>query len=189
MHQSELVLVQLNHLFEKLWSGRSCDLTTAAFVRSFASVAPEFGGGEQHDAHEFLMRLLNHLHEELNVLLPCAGSSHEVSVKDSIHRLRSVICTIFQSQQVSNTKCGKCRTTSRYIIAGTKAITVDVSATIHRIQRERRRMVTCARRRPRPQQCQRSASGQQPHASQSLPTFGLGEMLAELVQPTYLRDG
>ncbi|GBG26030.1 Ubiquitin carboxyl-terminal hydrolase, putative [Hondaea fermentalgiana] len=53
-------------LSRMLWSSQHSVITPGGFLRVVASRNPIFGDGRQHDAHEFLMWLLNAVHDDTN---------------------------------------------------------------------------------------------------------------------------
>lgn len=51
----------------QMWLGKYRSVTPASFKKCMNSVKPLFAGHEQQDAQEFLVELLDAIHEDLNV--------------------------------------------------------------------------------------------------------------------------
>ena len=112
-------------LIKKLWQGDGKDKILASyaprdFKRTIGRFAPQFSGGQQHDAQELLDFLLNGLHEDLNLVKekPYVENPNNDGVPDEelaklfwegyLRRNQSVIVDLFQGQLKSSLICNQC---------------------------------------------------------------------------------
>ncbi|CEO94456.1 hypothetical protein PBRA_000241 [Plasmodiophora brassicae] len=115
---SSTVLAQLHRLFRVLWSGKWAGVSPAFFVKSFMMAVPSFQGYVQHDAHEFLTELLDVVQRDI---------AYPVEV-------RTILSRVFTSVQQSATRCHVCNNVSKYTFPDATCITLDLSATVERLQ-------------------------------------------------------
>ncbi|KAI6227491.1 Ubiquitin carboxyl-terminal hydrolase [Aphelenchoides fujianensis] len=113
-------------LMEEAWSGRYAWIDPNSFLRTFAAlVNKEMGDGRQHDAREFLMALLDSMHEDMNEVndphqkpfqQDYDGTrmiEHAQDYKQKMERFSSsAIAGIFYLRSVSKITCGGCKKAS-----------------------------------------------------------------------------
>ncbi|KAI6230206.1 Ubiquitin carboxyl-terminal hydrolase [Aphelenchoides fujianensis] len=113
-------------LMEEAWSGRYAWIDPNSFLRTFAAlVNKEMGDGRQHDAREFLMALLDSMHEDMNRVNDNEQKpfqqdydgtqmvAHAQDYEEKMERFSSsVIAGIFYLRTVSKIKCGGCKKAS-----------------------------------------------------------------------------
>jgi len=107
-------------LMEKMWSGEYSVQAPRDLKSKIERLAPQFSGWSQHDSQEFLLYLLDGLHEDLNrrkekPLVPhleSDGRPDEVVAKEAWegHLLRndSKVMELFQAQLKSTLVCPQC---------------------------------------------------------------------------------
>lgn len=62
-----IVTEHLAFLLRSMWSGRSCNEPLSRFKNLVGRMGKQFKGSTQQDAHEFLLWLLDQLHEDLSI--------------------------------------------------------------------------------------------------------------------------
>lgn len=108
--------MQLHQLLRVLWSGQLSVVTPFSLQASVWKYVPKFKNFQQQDAQEFLVYLLERLHEELTNLdkneiktpfnLPSLPSTILSPKREST--AKSIITEIFQGKLVSTVKCLSC---------------------------------------------------------------------------------
>jgi ubiquitin carboxyl-terminal hydrolase 8 len=95
-------------------------MVTKAFKKKLSRFAPRFSGEEQHDAQEFLISLLDGIHEDLNRVKhrvsitdkDCNGTNDDSDAIEAwenyLKRNKSVIVDLFQGQYRSMCTCKQC---------------------------------------------------------------------------------
>ncbi|KAI9260589.1 hypothetical protein BDA99DRAFT_551933 [Phascolomyces articulosus] len=125
------VLVQsLAELIRVMWSGNYNFISPVTFRQALVRFAPQFAGTEQQDSQEFLMFLLDGLHEDVNVVLERPRSKPETPEEEErferlpdwqasgiawnkyLERNESIIVSLFQGQYRSRLTCLTCKKTS-----------------------------------------------------------------------------
>ena len=112
-------------LINQLWNGSEQSITPKSFRLTFAKKEQAFYNNDQQDSQEFLLSLLNNLHEDLNRVTNKAymeikeqtkGESDESASKRfwdyNKSREDSIITDLFQGQYKSTIKCLNCENTS-----------------------------------------------------------------------------
>ena len=104
-----------------IWSGRESFLRPVELKRAIAAFASQFSGYQQQDAHEFVVFLLDGIHEDLNrrktkvVAEPVTGNGEndletaEAAWRRHLGRNDSIIVDLFQGQFRSKVVCPECR--------------------------------------------------------------------------------
>lgn len=114
---------QFGNLIKHMWSEKWTDLTPETFKRYMAKYNDEYAAYGLHDAHEFLMYLLDGLHEDCNrikkkpyIELDTDGKSDEVAAKESWDaykaRNESVAIDMFHYLTKSALNCPECKKVS-----------------------------------------------------------------------------
>jgi len=99
---SDMSLVEeLRKIFCALWQGSSTAISPDALFSVVWKVVPRFRGFQQHDAHEFMLYLLNHCHSEL------LQSRHYNNGTETI------VSGMFGGQLQSEVTCLQCGTVSK----------------------------------------------------------------------------
>ena len=114
-------------IFHALWNNSSN--TTSKLSYDFKSIVAnlnrQYSGNEQHDAQEFLLFLINTIHDELNlvsqhktnfVFSKNSFSSTELARRawsDYIDANQSIITSIFSAQLHSTLRCNQCKKESK----------------------------------------------------------------------------
>ncbi|KAI7857985.1 hypothetical protein BDC45DRAFT_499808 [Circinella umbellata] len=125
------VLVQsLAELIRVMWSGNYNFISPVTFRQALVRFAPQFAGTEQQDSQEFLMFLLDGLHEDVNVVLERPRPKPEDPAEEErfeqlqdwqasgiawnkyLERNESIIVSLFQGQYRSRLTCLTCKKTS-----------------------------------------------------------------------------
>ncbi|KAI9490566.1 hypothetical protein BDB00DRAFT_875163 [Zychaea mexicana] len=125
------VLVQsLADLIRVMWSGNYNFISPVTFRQALVRFAPQFAGTEQQDSQEFLMFLLDGLHEDVNVVLERPRPKPEDPAEEKrfellpdwqasgiawskyLERNESIIVSLFQGQYRSRLTCLTCKQTS-----------------------------------------------------------------------------
>ncbi|KAI8146873.1 hypothetical protein BJV82DRAFT_596797 [Fennellomyces sp. T-0311] len=125
------VLVQsLAELIRTMWSGNYNFISPVTFRQALVRFAPQFAGTEQQDSQEFLMFLLDGLHEDVNVVLERPRPKPEDPEEEArferlpdwqasgiawsryLERNESIIVSLFQGQYRSRLMCLTCNQTS-----------------------------------------------------------------------------
>ncbi|CAG9325471.1 unnamed protein product [Blepharisma stoltei] len=108
-------------VLEHIYKGNENSFAPWRFKKTLATFAPQFGGYQQHDAHELLCYLLDGLHEDLNQVkkkpyyedLNTKGKTdQEIAVESwdrHISRNQSIIVNTFHGQYKSTLLCPKCK--------------------------------------------------------------------------------
>ncbi len=73
------LLFRFVELVHTVWTTNSRALVPKQFLRDVLSLFPTLGGFVQHDAQEFVIFLLNHLHEQLQYSVPIFETKHNAS--------------------------------------------------------------------------------------------------------------
>jgi ubiquitin C-terminal hydrolase len=95
---------QLHQLLRVLWSGKLAVVTPYSLQASVWKFVPKFNNYQQQDAQEFLVYLLERLHEELTQI--------PNSPFKTLSAPSSIITDIFQGKLQSSVKCLDCGNTS-----------------------------------------------------------------------------
>jgi len=107
-------------LMKEVWLGSEITLTPKEFKHDLERFAPQFAGGYQHDAQEFLSFLLDGIHEDLNRVINKPfiedvkgdGTNDEndsmKSWQNYLMRNKSIIVDIFQGQLRCTLQCKVC---------------------------------------------------------------------------------
>lgn len=113
-------------LLKNMWTAsfsskqNGVSVSPKGFRKRLVKFAPQFGGFEQHDAHEFLAYLMDGLHEDLNrvqqrpyvEIKDSDGRPDETVAAESWHgylrRNKSVVVDLFQGQLKSTVMCRSC---------------------------------------------------------------------------------
>ncbi len=61
-----VLTTELSRLMFEMWTGHATSLPPALFKKCINATKPAFGGHDQQDAQEFLVELLDTIHEDLN---------------------------------------------------------------------------------------------------------------------------
>ncbi|CAG9539455.1 unnamed protein product [Cercopithifilaria johnstoni] len=108
-------------MMDSVWSGLFSVLRPQQFLETFAAeVNASLADGQQHDAQEFQIYLLDALHEDTNQVVKritfeqnYTGADLKAEAADYNEKLRKFACSpisgIFNSQTVSSLQCNKCR--------------------------------------------------------------------------------
>lgn len=114
-------------LLKQLWSTEFPCVFPGKFKRSLVKHSSQFAGVDQQDAQEFLVWLLDTIHEDVNRVLnkpyvaapdesTLAGMSHEQRAREAwgrhMMRARSIIVDIFHGQMKMECKCSSCHKSS-----------------------------------------------------------------------------
>lgn len=91
------VTEQLAGLLKSLWSLRSHSDAASRFKHVVCKYGPQYQGSAQHDAQEFLLWLLDLIHEELN-LSPRKPQKKSIPVRLVLEPHFSLMCLIFSDQ-------------------------------------------------------------------------------------------
>lgn len=108
-------------LIRKMWSGTYSCCAPTTFKQTFSKWNSEFSGFSQHDAQEFMSKLLNNLHEDLNHVKSkpyfenpsCDGTQDESEVaketwNNFVKRDDSIITHEFYGQLRNELVCAEC---------------------------------------------------------------------------------
>uniref|UniRef100_A0A1I7VRX1 Ubiquitin carboxyl-terminal hydrolase n=1 Tax=Loa loa TaxID=7209 RepID=A0A1I7VRX1_LOALO len=108
-------------MMDSVWSGLFKALRPQQFLETFAAeVNASLADGQQHDAQEFQIYLLDALHEDTNRVVKritfeqnYTGADLEAEAADYNEKLRRFACSpisdIFNCQTVSSLQCNKCK--------------------------------------------------------------------------------
>lgn len=121
---------ELGELFKQMSQNNYKHLSPKDFKNAVSKHIPDFIDYKQQDAHEFLVRLLDRLHADMNVKVNC--TIEEPTTKDpnyydnmaiptaansfwKVHRMKhcSIITDLFEGLIVSTLKCLQCNYTSK----------------------------------------------------------------------------
>ncbi|XP_042739699.1 ubiquitin carboxyl-terminal hydrolase 43 [Lagopus leucura] len=102
---------RLAALVRALWSLEYTPRLSAEFQSIVAKHGAQFRGNAQHDALEFLLWLLDRMHEDLGSASPAPGhrAAHQCSVEQSGASGESFVQSHFQAQYRSSLTCPHCR--------------------------------------------------------------------------------
>ncbi|XP_042687188.1 ubiquitin carboxyl-terminal hydrolase 43, partial [Centrocercus urophasianus] len=102
---------RLAALVRALWSLEYTPRLSAEFQSIVAKHGAQFRGNAQHDALEFLLWLLDRMHEDLGSASPAPGhrAAHQRSVEQSGASGESFVQSHFQAQYRSSLTCPHCR--------------------------------------------------------------------------------
>ncbi|KAI9322226.1 hypothetical protein BX666DRAFT_1892794 [Dichotomocladium elegans] len=125
------VLVQsFADLLRTMWSGSYSFISPVAFREALARFAPQFAGTDQQDSQEFLLFLLDGLHEDINLIKERPSPQPENPEEEArferlsdweasaiawakyMERNRSIVVDLFQGQYRSRLTCLTCKHTS-----------------------------------------------------------------------------
>ena len=110
-------------LMKQLWLSSNTSLDPSGFYAPLTQFAPDFAGGEQHDAQELLAFLLDGIHEDLNRVQNKPyiededgdGTNDEgdaiMAWQNYLLRNRSIVVDLFQGQLRNTIVCVKCHMT------------------------------------------------------------------------------
>lgn len=93
------LVAELREIMRDLWFHDTSAYSPINFLTYMWSLLPGFYGSQQHDAHEFLSSLLEHLNVEFR--------------KSRKRKNRSTIQEIFQGSMVSKITCNQCEFVSK----------------------------------------------------------------------------
>uniref|UniRef100_A0AAF5PTQ7 Ubiquitin carboxyl-terminal hydrolase n=2 Tax=Wuchereria bancrofti TaxID=6293 RepID=A0AAF5PTQ7_WUCBA len=108
-------------MMDSVWSGLFSALRPQQFLETFAAeVNASLADGQQHDAQEFQIYLLDALHEDTNRVVRrktfeqnYTGANLKAEAADYNEKLRGFACSpisdIFNCQTVSSLQCNKCK--------------------------------------------------------------------------------
>ncbi|MCP9264718.1 Protein lon-8 [Dirofilaria immitis] len=108
-------------MLDSIWSGLFSVLRPQQFLETFAAeVNASLADGQQHDAQEFQIYLLDALHEDTNQVVKritfeqnYTGADLKAEAADYNEKLRRFACSpisdIFNCQTVSSLQCNKCK--------------------------------------------------------------------------------
>ena len=109
-------------LLEDLWGGEDDYINPSYFKNIFAHFVRKFSGYAQQDSNEFLIYLLDKIHEDLNTITIKPYSEMEEKKKDQtdeevskiwwekhLKRENSIIVDLFHGQFKSTISCNKCK--------------------------------------------------------------------------------
>lgn len=108
-------------IIQALWSNRFESISPEKLKKTLCTVAPQFSGYQQHDAHELLCALIGGLHEDLNSVtkkpyypdneLRGMSDSEKAGVlwNRSLSRDQSIIVNLFYGQYKSTVQCPRCQ--------------------------------------------------------------------------------
>uniref|UniRef100_A0A158PSV7 ubiquitinyl hydrolase 1 n=1 Tax=Brugia timori TaxID=42155 RepID=A0A158PSV7_9BILA len=108
-------------MMDSVWSGLFSALRPQQFLETFAAeVNASLADGQQHDAQEFQIYLLDALHEDTNRVMKrktfeqnYTGANLKAEAADYNEKLRGFACSpisdIFNCQTVSSLQCNKCK--------------------------------------------------------------------------------
>jgi ubiquitin carboxyl-terminal hydrolase 8 len=117
---SGALVIAYAELMKEIWLGSDSVLTPKEFKYKLEQFAPQFAGGSQQDAQEFLSFLLDGIHEDLNRVqkkpyiedVEGDGNKDEAdSMKawqNYLMRNKSVVVDIFQGQLRTTLQCTEC---------------------------------------------------------------------------------
>ena len=71
-------------LLKSLWNGQYEGRVSAIFKELVGIWAEQYRGSNQHDAQEFLLWLLDHMHEDLNLASPLTPQRTEYKVRKAV---------------------------------------------------------------------------------------------------------
>ncbi|XP_072207815.1 ubiquitin carboxyl-terminal hydrolase 43 isoform X2 [Excalfactoria chinensis] len=102
---------RLAALVRALWSLEYTPRLSAEFQSIVAKHGAQFRGNAQHDALEFLLWLLDRMHEDLGSASPASGprAAHQRSAEQSSAGGESFVQSHFQAQYRSSLTCPHCR--------------------------------------------------------------------------------
>ncbi|XP_066153397.1 ubiquitin carboxyl-terminal hydrolase 31 [Euwallacea fornicatus] len=114
---------QLAMLLKALWACQYCPELSTSFKQILERHGSQYKGNQQHDAQEFLLWLLDKVHEDLNTAskkkyksIKTSGRPDEVIAAETLENYRrcnnSFIQSVFQAQYRSSLSCSRCRTQS-----------------------------------------------------------------------------
>ncbi|XP_048519640.1 ubiquitin carboxyl-terminal hydrolase 31 isoform X2 [Dendroctonus ponderosae] len=117
------VTEQLAKILKALWACQYCPELSTSFKQVLEKHGSQYKGNQQHDAQEFLLWLLDKVHEDLNTAskkkyknIKTSGRPDEVIAAETLENYRrcnnSFIQSIFQAQYRSSLSCSRCRTQS-----------------------------------------------------------------------------
>ena len=112
-------------LIYQMWKGTDMAIAPSEFRTIFCKKEDYFNNYEQHDSQEFLLALLNNIHDDLNrvtnkqymELKEKQKKESDLQASDrywNYHKSRenSIIVDLFQGQYKSTIKCTSCKTES-----------------------------------------------------------------------------
>ncbi|XP_067860344.1 ubiquitin carboxyl-terminal hydrolase 43a [Heptranchias perlo] len=113
------VTEQLASLVRALWTLEYTPVLSVQFKNIVAKYGSQFRGNSQHDALEFLLWLLNRVHEDLNCspnkkskpsIKPCIGGENSAGSHQSPQQvgIQSFVQELFQAQYRSSLTCPHC---------------------------------------------------------------------------------
>ncbi|XP_050298037.1 ubiquitin carboxyl-terminal hydrolase 31 isoform X2 [Anthonomus grandis grandis] len=117
------VTEQLAILLKALWACQYYSELSMSFKHVLGRHGSQYRGNQQHDAQEFLLWLLDKVHEDLNTAskkkyksVKTSGRPDEVIAAETLENYRrcnnSFIQGVFQAQYRSSLSCSRCRTQS-----------------------------------------------------------------------------
>jgi len=117
-----VIVKEFGTLLERLWSNQFQAFAPVAFRNSFGNFKPDFAGSHQQDAHDFLVHLIQVLHEDMNCgakLGPYRARGESFDHMSSTQRSKrtwleyqqnnqSPLMDLFLGQARSTIKCDSC---------------------------------------------------------------------------------
>ncbi|KAK0135111.1 Ubiquitin carboxyl-terminal hydrolase 31 [Merluccius polli] len=116
-HRGE-VTEQLSGLVRALWTFEYTPQHSREFKNAVSKSALQYRGNSQHDAQEFLLWLLDRVHEDLNAIQPDSGPSIRPPIEEDDESLEgpspplsagSFVQELFQAQYRSSLTCPHCQ--------------------------------------------------------------------------------
>ena len=101
---------QLGVVFKALHGGQTCPINMKNFKMTIDCIHKQFSGYGQHDSHEFLIMLMEWLHEDLQIKTSC--DLPDCVVGENLMEQKSIISSLFFGQHRVVIMCSICHNKS-----------------------------------------------------------------------------
>ena len=109
----KIIAKEMGVAFSDMMSGGNSPASLKALKCKVGELDPRFSGSEQQDSHEFLVSLLDCLHEDLvggglGALQRCGYTPHHLITESLTCETNSTVISLFQGEHKNVIACGNC---------------------------------------------------------------------------------